>query len=492
MSSHPTVRRSRRGLALAAVLTGLLGSLTVAPQAASAEPDVPVVITSTDEAQRHVVDLVGRQGGTVTGTLDALDVLVATLPADRIDEVASAPGVLGVSYDRPLHTTGTATCCVPHGYDPTTDTGDPSFVARSLGVDQLWAAGHRGQGIDIAIVDTGVTGHVALWDGAKVKAGAAFVQRSAIQANWDANGHGTHMASIAAGRTWDASTPVHERTNRQHFNGIAPEAGIVPVKVAEDDGTTTLSQVMQGIEWVIQNRNTGGRNIRVMNLSIAATPLPRPSEDPLAHAAVAAWNAGIVVVAANGNNGSGAPVSSPAYEPRIISVGATDPRGTLTLTDDWVAGFTSGTFADVWLPGVSLVGALGSHSAAWASGTRIGSEQGRSFVRGSGTSQATAVMSGVAAVLLSAAPDLRPDHVAAGLSATLRGTSNGLWVPSLQQNVLAARTNGSTQNLATAATAAGGAGGDINFARRGATWSTDAWARRGATWSGRFAAHAWR
>lgn len=478
-------------MAMAAVLTGLVATgVPVAP--ASAAADVAVIVMGTPQSEPHLPGLVERQGGVVTGHLDFVDAVVADVPADRLDALASAPGVRYVAADREVRTASV----MPTGYNQTTDAASMHSVARQTRAYDLWMRGITGAGVDVAVVDTGVTGHSALQEGSKFISAPAFTTSSGGNSNWDANGHGTHMAAIAGGRTWDPSESASVRYGNGHYTGMAPMSRIVAVKVAENNGTTTLSQVMLGIEWVIQNRRSNGLNIRVLNLSVAATPAASPSEDPLAQGAVAAWNAGIVVVAAAGNTGKGTPLSSPAYEPRIISVGALDHRGTVSPTDDTVASFTAGGTSgsarpDLFAPGRSIVGALGSDSAANASGTRVGSESGRSYVRGSGTSQAAAVVSGAAALLISQRPSLTPDQVAALLrTGALPVGSVANARLDLVRSADAPTPDTTTSSPITTATSTS-AGGDLSFARRGATWSTDSWAKRGATWSGGFAARSW-
>ena len=210
--------------------------------------------------------------------------------------------------------------------------------------------------------------------------------------------------------------------------GVAPGATVVSVKVAGRDGTTTLSRLIEGIGWVVVHAHE--QNIRVMNLSFGlATGLP-PEVDPLAGAVEAAWAEGVTVVAAAGNSGPGA-VSAPGSDPVVITVGASDTHGTAGTADDSLAPWSGQARVrgvgkpEVVAPGVSVVSlrAPGSTIDTLHPSARIGD----SYFVGSGTSMATAMTSGAAAVLLADHPLATPDGVKGALVSTSRGLagSNG-------------------------------------------------------------------
>jgi serine protease AprX len=200
------------------------------------------------------------------------------------------------------------------------------------------------------------------------------------------------------------------------FSGVAPGARIVNVKVADRDGDTELSRVLAGIEWVVRHRRDGGRNIRVLNLSFGADALEPYQVDPLAAAVEAAWHQGVFVVAAAGNGGQeSASLDSPAIDPFVLAVGASDPNGTAATDDDAVASFTSRGAVergvDLLAPGKSVV-------SLRVPGSTIDREHpegrlGDRWFRGSGSSQAAAVTSGLAALLIEQRPDVTPDELKA-------------------------------------------------------------------------------
>jgi serine protease AprX len=177
--------------------------------------------------------------------------------------------------------------------------------------------------------------------------------------------------------------------------------------------------VLAALEWVHRNRNANGLNIRVVNLALGVEDRGSYKHDVLAWAVEQLWRAGIVVVAAGGNNGTGAHrLDLPAADPFVIAAGATDTRDTVDPADDRVADFSSRSrlrSPDVVAPGTRMVSLRvpGSALDREYPGARIGS----GYFRGSGTSQSAAVVSGLVARLLSARPELTPDQVKALLTA---------------------------------------------------------------------------
>jgi len=192
----------------------------------------------------------------------------------------------------------------------------------------------------------------------------------------------------------------------------------VNVKVAAADGATDVSQVIAAIDWVVQHRDDPGLNIRVLNLSFGTDSLQDPRLDPLSYAVEAAWRHGIVVVVAAGNDGAQrTKLAMPAVNPYVIAVGAADPNGTPDRRDDVVAEFTTrgdaGRHADVLAPGYSVVSLRvpGSYVDTRYPEALVAGDATQRFFRGSGTSQAAAVVSGAAALLLQQRPSLTPDQV---------------------------------------------------------------------------------
>jgi serine protease AprX len=280
----------------------------------------------------------------------------------------------------------------------------------------------RGQGIDVALIDSGVTPVPGLDGPNKLVIGPdlSFDAPSPGVTNLDGFGHGTAMASIIAGN--DAAP--------DGFKGVAPQARIVSVKVGAANGTVDVSQVIAGIDWVVAHAHDDGLNVRVLNISLGTSATQSYLLDPLAHSAENAWRHGIVVVASVGNDGTAnRAVANPAIDPYLIAVGASDPHGTVDAGDDRVAAFssrgTSDRHADLVAPGAYIVGLRDPNSFLDQQfpGARVGDR----FFRGSGTSQAAAIVSGAVADVLSARPGLTPDQVKKVLkrsASSITGSSN--------------------------------------------------------------------
>ena len=227
------------------------------------------------------------------------------------------------------------------------------------------------------------------------------------------------MAGIIAGRDDAATTALSG--NSSDFVGMAPDARIVSIKIADAKGQTDVSQAIAAIDWVVENRNKNGLNIRVLNMSFGTDGVQSYLLDPLAYAAEQAWHEGIVVVVAVGNEGNATrSVNNPADDPYLIAVGSDNANGTATTADDAVSSFSNsgdGTRnPDLVAPGDHVVSLRdpGSYLDTTYPAARIGDR----LFRGSGTSQAAAVVSGAAALLISQRPDLTPDQVKALLTGT--------------------------------------------------------------------------
>jgi subtilisin family serine protease len=302
-----------------------------------------------------------------------------------------------------------------------TGLGSPFDTTRAIGARSLWDQGITGKGVDVAVIDTGIVPVDGLSAPGKVVHGPDLSWESQTEnlRYLDTFGHGTHMAGIIAGRSGDARAPYSQMV--EDFVGVAPDARIVSVKVADAQGLTDVSQVIAAIDWVVKHRRDAGMNIRVLSLSFGTDSRQTYLLDPLSFAVERAWRKGIVVVVAAGNSGYGDPqLNNPAFNPYVIAVGADDTRGTETPSDDVVPTWsTAGNFLrnpDVVAPGTSVVSLrnAGSYIDQQFPGGRVGDQ----FFKGSGTSQATAVVSGAVALLLQHRPSLTPDKVKKALTAT--------------------------------------------------------------------------
>jgi serine protease AprX len=314
---------------------------------------------------------------------------------------ATLPGASPASADSSL------------GYDPATTKGSLYSIARAVGAQDSYRAGITGKGVGIALIDTGVTEVPGLDTGNVVHGpDLSFDSQDPELTHKDAFGHGTHLASIMVGR--DAPGTPSSYADPTRFAGIAPDAKLLSVKVGASDGAVDVTQVIAAINWVVAHRNDQGLNVRVINLSYGTDSSQDTKIDPLAYAVENAWKNGVVVVVSGGNDGSTSyNLASPARDPYVLAVGADDTVGTLTPDDDvvpdWGTRGTNQRHVDVVAPGVSVHGLRVPNG--YADERYPTARVGQRFAKASGTSQATAVVSGEVALMLQENPALTPDQV---------------------------------------------------------------------------------
>jgi serine protease AprX len=361
-----------------------------------------IVRTASPQAQTRAEALVRRAGGTVDRELSVISGFAARVPSGAVPALERTAGVDQVTAD------GTVRMKARKWLDDGGANTSVEKVKRAAGGKKVNTAALTGAGIGVALIDSGVAPVTGLKQAGKVVNGPdlSFESQTPGLTNIDTYGHGTHMAGIIAG-------------NDAGFEGVAPGAKLISLKVAAADGAADVSQVIAAIDWVVAHRNDAGLNIRVLNLSFGTDSTQSAVLDPLSFAVEAAWRNGIVVVVSVGNDGATASrVTMPAANPYVLAVGAADPNGTEVRTDDSVATFsTRGSavrHADLLAAGRSVVSLRvpGSYIDTAYPGARVADVSGTArFFRGSGTSQAAAVVSGSVALLLQAQPKLTPDQV---------------------------------------------------------------------------------
>jgi serine protease AprX len=292
-----------------------------------------------------------------------------------------------------------------NGVPPGQYSGSMAWITNQItGADEYWRAGYTGAGIDIALIDSGVVPVDGLtWPGKVINGPDLSFESQADNLRYlDTFGHGTHLAGIIAGR---------DNADAQ-FSGMAPGARLVNIKVADSHGAVDVSQVIAAIDWVVQHRNDNDMNIRVITLAYGTDSVQPYQIDPLSHAVEMAWNAGIVVVVATGNDGNDMPLRNPAIDPFVLAVGAAENDSSQI---SGVASFsncgTSERFTDLVAPGRSILSLRNPGSYADEHFPEAAVDG--TYFLGSGTSQAAAVVSGAVALLLQQRPDLTPNQVKA-------------------------------------------------------------------------------
>ncbi|MGV8966497.1 MAG: S8 family serine peptidase, partial [Cellulomonas sp.] len=394
------------------------------------------------------------------------------------------------------------------------DAGSLAAVTDVIGARSVWGqideAGRAitGQGVTVAVLDSGVAAVPGLDSPGKILRGPdlSLETTRGNAPSFDTYGHGTHLAGIIA-----AKDPVQRDPHTGAPNpgddtaelGIAPDARVLALKLAPTDGTTDVSQVIAALDWVTQHR--ADNNVRVVNLSFGTTALEPYQVDPLAAAAERAWHSGLVVVTSGGNDGRGAgTLTSPAIDPCLIAVGASDTSSTARGRSPSVAEFSSrGTperHVDLVAPGRSIVAlrAPGSFVDRSHPEGRVADDDAERLMRGSGTSQAAAVVSGAVALVLQANPALSPDQVKSILMSTASPIRNALAIDAGSGQVDAAAaveaaraidlewgTLGSPEGVWTSARTLG-----VLAAVSGGSWSTGRWST--GRWStGRWSTGRW-
>lgn len=208
------------------------------------------------------------------------------------------------------------------------------------------------------------------------------------------------------------------------FQGSAPEANLVGVKVLSGEGGGAMSDVIRGIDWCVANKQK--YNIRVMSLSLGAPAFQKERYDLVAKAIAKAYDAGIVPVIAAGNSGPFLEtIGTPAISSKGLTVGAYDDKNTPNVADDTMAVFSSRgpttrdrtIKPDIASPGVQLVATLSPKSMIDRENIP---RYGDHYILLSGTSMATPVAAGIVADVIQANPDLTPGEVINLLKTTTR------------------------------------------------------------------------
>lgn len=429
------------GATALAVSTGAVA--TVRP----AGPSVQAIVSFAPSS----AGLPSLPGIDVVASLKNLSMAVVRADAATLNRLARVPGVVGVALDDAVQLSGAET------------TGGAGGVLASRALGGAAGKPGAGAGVRVAVVDTGISDTPALnrasgrlVDGADATtiADGEYGEAQTGGTYPDGFGHGTFMAGLIAGG------PV-PGTNGQAI-GVAPGATVVNVRVARPDGTSSLSKVLGGLDWVEGH----AAELDVVSVSLSHV---RPNEtygaDPLTNAVEQIRLAGANVLVSAGNDASR--VSDPGFDPWIITVGAAD------LANRTVASFSGRDTVngvekpDVVASGVKVLGVLppGSVLARSAGTTQLPS----GLYRGSGTSQATAVAAGVAALFVAA----NPDATTAQVKGSLRCGATPLRQDGAGQGLVRASTKVCADEDGQALDGSGDATGESSF--DASSWGASSW-----------------
>ncbi|RBP37600.1 S8 family peptidase [Garciella nitratireducens] len=370
---------------------------------AKQEDYTSVIVLSKDLKDKKLEEEIQKYHAKIKYKLDIIKAYALEIPCKCIEKLAILPQVDFIADD------ATSTTLMD--------------VARStVGGLKAEQFGLTGNGVGIAIIDTGVYPHTDLvLEKNRIIAFKDFVNNKKFP--YDDNGHGTHVAGIAAGNGY---------MSKKRYQGMAPKANIIGVKVMDKNGSGSTSDIIAGMQWVLKNKDL--YNIRVVSLSLGSDPDLLEREDPLVKGVEALWNAGIVVVAAAGNEGpKSKTINSPGISRKIITVGASDDHSTIDTIDDTIANFSSRgptkekiVKPDIVAPGVEI--------QSLATDIQFIPEDNvtkykfkvmkKPYTEKSGTSMATPIVSGAIALLLEKEPRLTPDEVKTRLLSTASPIKN--------------------------------------------------------------------
>ena len=394
-------------------------SVVTVIEATGGDTAVPVIVAAPGALDRVKATI--PLGVDVT-MIPVVGSLAAFLTPDEIAALGEASFVDEIVADNLMH-----------GFDYATSM-DVTNLTIGLGdVESPAAGGPTGEGVTVAVLDSGVATTTDL-TASRIVGWKDLVNDQPLP--YDDAGHGTFVAGLIAG-DGTASLPLEDGGYATtQFRGVAPGADIVGVKVLDEVGQARASTVIAGVAWVITHKDALG--IRVLNISIGGNPVASVERDPVARAVEAAWRSGITVVCAAGNEGDFGPggILTPGNDPFVITVGATNTQQTADVSDDTVAYYSSvgptlfdeiakpdlvapgnrivslrdpGSYIDVNFP--ELVVPLASFAPSAPAGESA-------YLTLSGTSASTPIVTGAAALLIGEDPSLTPDDVKVRLMAT--------------------------------------------------------------------------
>jgi serine protease AprX len=347
--------------------------------------------------------------------LPSITAVTMTIPASMLAQLEKDPNVLYITPDRVVQMSA-----APEEFATAVQA---DIAASQYALD--------GTGVGVALLDSGISPHGDLNNASgvsRVVYSQSFVAGDTTTA--DKYGHGTHVAGLIGGNGSGSGTANGYAAT---FAGMAPNVNLINLRVLDQNGNGTDSQVIAGIQQAIALKTT--YNIRVLSMSLGRPVFESYSLDPVDQAVEAAWKAGIVVVVAAGNSGrSGtahgfATIGAPANDPAVITVGASMTERTPTRVDDKIASYSSKgptvldhiVKPDLVAPGNRLpsLRVAGSTLDTKYPQYQVTPTTGTSkyFIL-SGTSMATPLVSGAVALMFQKTPALTPDQVKARLMKT--------------------------------------------------------------------------
>ena len=305
--------------------------------------------------------------------------------------------------------------------------GAPGILA--VDAPRAWSSlGVTGRGVGVAVLDSGVYPHPDL--AGRIVAAIDFTSTAPTVSNIplnDLGGHGTHVAGLIAG---DGTR------SGGLYTGVAPDANIIDVRVIDQHGGSNVSIILRGLQWILANRTT--YNIKVVNMSLGASPTGSYKTDLMATAVEILNFAGVAVVVSAGNSGPGpSTITTPAIDPYVITVGSLDDNGTSLRIDDLMATFSARgrtlfdnlAKPDLVAPGRRMISlrAPGSELDALFPDRQVtvAGALSADYYRLSGTSMAAPIVSGTIALMFERNPTLTTSQIKKRLKSSVTPLSFG-------------------------------------------------------------------
>lgn len=260
-------------------------------------------------------------------------------------------------------------------------------VRNLINCDRIHRLGYTGRGVGVAILDTGISLHPDYAE--RIRVFQDFCNHK--NQPYDDNGHGSHIAGIIAG---------NGRMSKGRYRGVAPLASLIVLKVLDRTGNGNTKDVVRAMQWIIENRER--YHIRIANISVGMLPQSKSRErDQMLEWVDRMWDYGVFTVAAAGNGGpSSNSVTIPGASSTVLTVGSSDDRDQLVRRRGLYPGYS----------GMGPTECCVCKPEILAPGTEIKSchFSNNGYTVKSGTSMATAVVSGACALVYDRYPQLTP------------------------------------------------------------------------------------
>ncbi len=355
--------------------------------------DLPLVITYDTQARALSATATTLRGASETLPLQSINGVATKTAKQNLGTLWD--GLTGAGADRAAalstQSGSIRKVWLDRLYRPVLDRSVPQ-----IGAPAVWQSGYEGDGVTVAVIDTGIdSSHPDL-------AGRVVTERNfTTEADGDRVGHGTHVASTIAG-TGAASSGAHR--------GVAPRAALISAKVCMAVGCQ-LSDIIEGAQWAVAEQGA-----KIVNVSLGSDIPDEPGLDPIEQAVnelTAQYGALFVISAGNLGDGA-ASIASPGSAEAALTVGAVDRSGELASFSG--RGPAPGSYAikpEITAPGVGIV-------AARASTGTVGVPVNDFYTSLNGTSMAAPHVAGAAALLSQQHPEWNAEQLKAALISSAR------------------------------------------------------------------------